>query len=162
MTANRRVCLVFLALVLLATSVWAQDAAKPKSLYLRLGGYDMIAAIVDDFVPRLGKDPVIAPLVAGMSLDHKKRNRQLVIELICEAAGGPCVYTGRTMQSAHVGLGITEEQFKLAGGHMIETLDKFKVVDPERSELMGMIGKLQPDIVDQKKEQAPAASANPR
>jgi hemoglobin len=157
MTAIRRVCLSLVVLVSLpAVSAWAQDAAKPKTLYQRLGGYDAIAAVVDDFLPRLGKDPAIAPLLTGLSLDHKKRNRQLLIEFVCEATGGPCIYTGRTMQSAHAGLGITGEQFKLAGGHMIETLDKFKVGEPERSELMGMIGKLAPDIVETPKP-APGA-----
>ncbi len=157
MTAIRRVCLSFVALVpLLAANAWAQDAAKPKSLYQRLGGYDMIAKIVDDFGPKLGKDPKIAPLLAGVSAEHRMRNRQLIVEQICEATGGPCFYIGRTMLSSHQGLGITEDHFKQAGALMLETLDKFKIGEPERSELMGIIGKLQPDIVEKPK---PAATS---
>lgn len=157
MTAIRRVCLSLVALVaLLAASAWAQDAAKPKSLYQRLGGYDMIAKIVDDFGPKLGKDPKIAPLLAGVSAEHRMRNRQLIVEQICEATGGPCFYIGRTMLSSHQGLGITEDHFKQAGALMLETLDKFKIGEPERSELMGIIGKLQPDIVEKPK---PAATS---
>jgi hemoglobin len=157
MTAIRRVCLSFVALVLLlAGTAWAQDAAKPKSLYHRLGGYDMIAKIVDDFGPKLGKDPKIAPLLAGVSAEHRMRNRQLIVEQICEATGGPCFYIGRTMLSSHQGLGITEEQFKHAGTLMLETLDKFKIGEPERSELMAIIGKLQADIVEKPK---PAAAS---
>lgn len=161
MTAIRRVCLVLAALVpMLAVTAWAQDpAAKPKTLYQRLGGYDMIAQIVDDFGPKLGKDPKIAPLVAGMSLDHRKRNRQLIVEQLCEAAGGPCIYTGRTMQSSHQGLGITEDHFKQAGVLMVETLDKFKIAEPERTEFLGIIEKLRPDIVEKKKDPAPAGTA---
>ena len=157
MTAIRRVCLSLVALVpLLAGNAWAQDAAKPKSLYQRLGGYDMIAKIVDDFGPKLGKDPKIAPLLAGVSAEHRMRNRQLIVEQICEATGGPCFYIGRTMLSSHQGLGITEDHFKQAGALMLETLDKFKIGEPERSELMGIIGKLQPDIVEKPK---PAATS---
>lgn len=157
MTAIRRVCLSLVALVpLLAANAWAQDAAKPKSLYQRLGGYDMIAKIVDDFGPKLGKDPKIAPLLAGVSAEHRMRNRQLIVEQICEATGGPCFYIGRTMLSSHQGLGITEDQFKHAGTLMLETLDKFKIGEPERSELMGIIGKLQSDIVEKPK---PAATS---
>ena len=152
MTAIRRVCLSLVALVpLLAGNAWAQDAAKPKSLYQRLGGYDMIAKIVDDFGPKLGKDPKIAPLLAGVSAEHRMRNRQLIVEQICEATGGPCFYIGRTMLSSHQGLGITEDHFKQAGALMLETLDKFKIGEPERSELMGVIGKLAPDIVEKPK-----------
>ena len=158
MTAIGRLCLMFAAVVpMLAVNAWAQDPAeKPKSLYQRLGGYDMIAKIVDDFGPKLGKDPKIAPLLAGVSAEHRMRNRQLIVEQICEATGGPCFYIGRTMLSSHQGLGITEDHFKQAGALMLETLDKFKIGEPERSELMGVIGKLQPDIVEKPK---PAATS---
>lgn len=157
MTAIRRVCLSVVALaLLLAGNAWAQEAAKPKSLYHRLGGYDMIAKIVDDFGPKLGKDPKIAPLVAGLSAEHRMRNRQLIVDQICELTGGPCFYIGRSMLSSHQGLGITEDHFKQAGALMLETLDKFKIGEPERSELMGVIGKLQADIVEKPK---PATSA---
>jgi len=153
MTAIRRACLSLMVLMsMLAADVLAQGAAtKPKSLYHRLGGYDMIAMIVDDFGPKLGKDPKIAPLVAGLSAEHRMRNRQLIVDQICQLTGGPCIYIGRSMLSSHQGLGITEDHFKQAGALMLETLDKFKIGEPERSELMGVIGKLAPDIVDKPK-----------
>ena len=161
MTAIRRLCLMIAAVVpMLAISAWAQDpAAKPKTLYERLGGYDMIAKIIDDFGPKLGKDPKIAPLLAGVSAEHRMSNRQLIVDQVCEATGGPCFYIGRTMLSSHQGLGITEDHFKQAGALMLETLDKFKIGEPERSEFMGIIGKLQPDIVEKKKDPAPTAAA---
>jgi hemoglobin len=158
MTAIRRACLSLVALLsMLPAAAFAQDAAsKPKSLYHRLGGYDMIAMIVDDFGPKLGRDPKIAPLVAGLSAEHRMRNRQLIVDQICQLTGGPCIYIGRSMLSAHQGLGITEDHFKQAGALMLGTLDKFKIGEPERSEFMGIIGKLAPDIVDRPKP-APAA-----
>lgn len=156
MSATRRLWLVLTALVpLLVIAVQAQDPAKPKSLYERIGGYDMIAKIVDDFGPKLGKDPKIAPLLAGVSLDHRKRNRQLIVDQLCEATGGPCFYIGRTMQSTHRGLGITDDHWKQSGVLMMETLDKFKIAEPERSEFLALIEKLRPDIVDPK---TPAAA----
>jgi hemoglobin len=153
MNAIRRACLSLVILMsVLAADAIAQDAAsKPKSLYHRLGGYDTIAMIVDDFGPKLGKDPKIAPLVAGLSAEHRMRNRQLIVDQICQLTGGPCIYIGRSMLSSHQGLGITEEHFKQAGALMLETLDKFKIGEPERSELMGVIGKLAADIVEKPK-----------
>ena len=156
MTAIRRACFSLMVLMpILAAGVLAQDATKPKSLYHRLGGYDMIAMIVDDFGPKLGKDPKIAPLVAGLSAEHRMRNRQLIVDQICQLTGGPCIYIGRPMAASHQGLGITEDHFKQAGVLMLETLDKFKIGEPERSELMGVIGSLAPDIVEKKKDAAP-------
>ena len=32
---------------------------QPKSLYARLGGYDAIAAVVDDLLPRLREDSLL-------------------------------------------------------------------------------------------------------
>jgi hemoglobin len=161
MTATRRLCLILAALMpMLAVSAWAQaPAAKPRTLYERLGGYDMIAKIVDDFGPKLGKDPKIAPLLAGVSAEHRMRNRQLIVEQLCEATGGPCFYIGRTMLSSHQGLGITEDHFKQAGVLMVETLDKFKIGEPERGEFLAIIGKLQPDIVEKKKDPAAAPTS---
>ena len=160
MTAIRRLCLSLVALDAHAgANAWAQDpAAKPKSLYQRIGGYDMIAKIVDDFGPKLGKDPKIAPLLAGVSAEHRMRNRQLIVDQLCEATGGPCFYIGRTMLSSHQGLGITEDHFKQAGVLMVETLDKFKIGEPEKSEFLAIIGKLPPDIVEKKKDAAPTAA----
>lgn len=42
---------------------------------------------------------------------------------------------------------------------MVETLDKFKIAEPERTEFLGIIEKLRPDIVEKKKDPAPAGTA---
>src|SRR5262250_3277052 len=73
---------------------------KEKSLYERLGGYDAIAAVVDDFVGRLVTDPRFSKFFVGLSNDSKKRVRQHVVDQFCAAAGGPCVYTGRDMKTS--------------------------------------------------------------
>src|SRR5437773_6726689 len=74
-----------------------------KSLYQRLGGYDAIAAVVDEFITRLATDPRFERFFTGFSIDSKKRLRQHILDQFCAAAGGPCVYTGREMKTAHTG-----------------------------------------------------------
>src|SRR2546425_11443264 len=49
---------------------------EKKSLYQRLGGYDAIAAVVDDFITRLATDPRFERFFSGFSIDSKKRLRQ--------------------------------------------------------------------------------------
>ena len=93
-----RTMLASLALSLsLATllSASAQDGTMKKSLYERLGGYNAIAAVVDDFVGRLVSDKQFERFFTGHSTDSKKRIRQHIVDQLCAAAGGPCVYTGR-------------------------------------------------------------------
>ena len=126
----------------------AQIKYGEKSLYQRLGGYDAIAAVVDDFIGKLVSDKKLSRFFTGLSNDSKKRVRQLVVDQICAATGGPCVYIGRDMKTAHEGLGITEEDWTITVNHLIATLDKFKVPQKEKDELIGILAKLKDAIVE--------------
>ena len=68
---------------------------QTKSLYERLGGYDAIAAVTDDLLARLLNDPQLGVFWKGHSEDSLRRDRQLVVNYMCEAAGGPVFCTGR-------------------------------------------------------------------
>ena len=118
-----------------------------QSLYKRLGGYDAIAAVTDDFIGRLVTDQQLSRFFIGASTDSKKRIRQLVVDQLCAATGGPCVYVGRSMKAAHEGLGITEGDWNAAVKHLVATLDKFQVAEKEKGELLGLAGSLKGDIV---------------
>jgi len=74
------------------------DSPRKDSLYRRLGGYDVIAAVIDEFLSRFGGDPGLARFGGGRSLDSRQRTRQLIVDQVCSLAGGPCVYTGRDMK----------------------------------------------------------------
>jgi hemoglobin len=119
-----------------------------KSLYARLGGYDAIAAVVDDFIGRLVADKKLTKFFVGHSEDSLKKIRMHVIDQICAAAGGPCLYTGRDMKTSHHGLGITSDDWDAAANHLVETLDKFTVPKAEKDELLAIVGTLKKDIVD--------------
>ncbi|MBI4547937.1 MAG: group 1 truncated hemoglobin [Ignavibacteriae bacterium] len=120
---------------------------KQKPLYQRLGGYDAIAAVVDDFIPKAVADPQLGKFFAGHGDDSKKKVRQLVLDQLCEATGGPCFYIGRSMKVAHGGLGITESDWTVFVNHLVATLDKFKVAQKEKDELLGVLTTLKADIV---------------
>lgn len=140
------VCLA-LAFLLLTNSISHSEEA-PASLYKRLGGYDAIAAVVDDFVPRLAGDPQLAKFFAGHSKDSLGKIRQHVVDFLCNATGGPCVYIGRDMKTAHAGLGITAADWDLSVKHLTATLDKFKVPAKEKGEVLAAVSGLKADIVD--------------
>lgn len=127
----------------------AKSSAGP-SLYKRLGGYDAIAAVSDDFIGRLLSDPRFARFFSGFSTDSKARIRQHIVDQLCNATGGPCVYTGRTMKQSHAGLGITEEDWNAAVAHLVASLDKFKVPEKEKGELAAILATVKGDIVEKK------------
>jgi len=121
-------------------------AQQPASLYHRLGGYDALAAVTDDFVGRLDTDPQLKRFFAGHNKEGLTRIRQHVIDFLCNATGGPCAYTGQDMKTAHTGLGITEDDWNVSVKHLVATLDKFKVPDKEKNEVLGAISGLKGEI----------------
>ena len=131
-------------------SASAQEGQMKKSLYDRLGGYNAVAAVVDDFVGRLVTDKQFERFFVGHSTDSKKRIRQHIVDQLCAAAGGPCVYTGRTMKDSHAGLNISEADWDAAAKHLVASLDKFKVPEPEKKELLAFVTSLKGDIVEKK------------
>jgi hemoglobin len=135
-------------LILAAMSALAADAPKTPSLYTRLGGYDAVAAVTDDFIARLAADKQLSRFIAGHSQDSLMKLRQHVVEFLCNATGGPCVYMGRDMKTAHKGMGITESDWDLSVKALTATLDKFKVPEKEKSEVLAAVGPLKAQIVE--------------
>lgn len=143
----KRIVTIALCALLLSLSARA-DHHMEKSLYQRLGGYDAIAAVTDDFIGRLATDKSLAKFFAGHSQDSLQKIRQLVVDQLCAATGGPCVYIGRDMKTAHKGMGISKQDWDIAVTHLVATLDKFKVPEKEKGEVLGAIGSFEKDIVD--------------
>ena len=140
--------LVLTALGTLSTVALSQEPAQ-KSLYERLGGYEAISAVVNDFAEKLFKDPQVGAFFKGMGTDTRKSFIQKNINLVCNVTGGPCKVLSRPAKTVHAGLGITESDFNVVVNHLVETLDKFKVPAKEKGELLEIIGTLKPDIVEQ-------------
>jgi hemoglobin len=127
---------------------FTRQTAQEPSLFDRLGGYGAIAAVTDDFLARMIDDPQLGRFFEGDSEDSLKRARQLTVEFICNATGGPCFYIGRTMETTHRGMGITEDDWEIAMVHLADTLDKFQVPANEQQEVKGFFSSLRPKIVD--------------
>lgn len=141
----------------LATSVApfasAQQTDAQKPLYERLGGLKGITVVVDDFVNRLvvnktlNKNPAIN---AGRKSSPAPYLKFQVSQLVCEATGGACKYTGKGMKESHVHLNITEKEWDVMAKLFQKSLDKFKVPAAEQKELFEIVGKLKGDIVIKK------------
>ena len=125
---------------------------SPKTLYERLGGYDAISAVVDAFAQKLFDDPIVGKRFFGMSADSRANFRQMNKNLVCNVTGGPCKVISRPAKVAHGGLGIKASEFDIVVGHLVSTLDQFKVPRAEKEELLAIIGALRPDIVEVEKQ----------
>src|SRR5688572_29159252 len=133
-----------------ASSVHAKTIGgqEKKSLYARVGGYDALALAADDFISRLATDPKFAKSFSGLSVDSLNRMGEHILYQFCKAAGGPCEYVGRDMATAHTGLGITEAEWDLAAKHVVAAMDKYKVPQAEKDELMAFVATQKKDIVE--------------
>ncbi len=151
----KKLTLAVVLLALLSSGTSAVHARtinvqEKKSLYARVGGYDALALVVDDFIVRLATDKRFARFFAGFSNDSKQRLRQHILDQFCKAAGGPCVYLGRDMKTSHGGLGITEADWDAAAKHLVAAMDKYKVPQAEKDELMAFVASQKKDIVEKK------------
>jgi hemoglobin len=81
--------------------------SEAKNLYTRPGGYDAIAAVANNLVSRLQADARLGRFWANRGEDGVRREIQLLIDFLCQSAGGPLLYTGRDMKISHQGMRIT-------------------------------------------------------
>ncbi len=133
------------AVTLLAPATFAKD----KTLYERLGGKKSIVAVVDAFVGNVAGDARINRFFKPDVDDPKRlaKFKKNLVDQICQAAGGPCVYKGKDMKTAHAGMGITSPDFDALVQDLVAALDKFKVGDTEKNQLLGVLGPMKSDIV---------------
>jgi hemoglobin len=126
----------------------ATNPTSEKSLYARIGGYDVIAAIVDEFLETFSADPRTTRFTASASLDSRKRNRQFTLDYLAAASGGPTIYVGKDMKTAHAGVGISASEWKIAMDHIAGALVKLKVPERESQELLAIFEAARGDIVE--------------
>jgi hemoglobin len=123
---------------------------ESASLYQRLGGYDAISAVVKDLAMRLATDKQLGVYCKGRSNDSRNKLIAHITEFVCSATGGPCIYTGRDMKTAHEGLGISESDWNRFVELTKETLNKFKVPAKEQQEFLQAVAPLKDVIVEKK------------
>lgn len=123
----------------------------PRTLWTRLGGEPAVKAVVHDFVALAAGDPKVDftrggkfPIDAAGVVALEKQ----LVDLVSATTGGPLKYTGKEMKAAHKGMGITDAQFNALAGDLITVLDKYKVPQKEKDELIAIVGSTRAEIVE--------------
>jgi hemoglobin len=115
------------------------------SLYERLGGLESITSVVDSFVARCAADDRINRKFERSDVPRLKK---MLVDQVCEAAGGPCTYTGRDMRPTHDGMAVTAGEFDALVEDLVLTLGEFDVPRAEQEELLGLLAPMRGDIVE--------------
>ncbi len=124
--------------------------AQEASLYERLGGLYPIASVVDVFIDLLlhndvlNENPAIREARDRVPAPGLKYH---VTAMVCQATGGPCEYTGRSMEEAHAHLNIGEREWQAMLSDLRRTLNDFQVPEQEQEELIAIVQSTKDDIV---------------
>jgi hemoglobin len=119
--------------------------SKP-TLYDDLGGADAIEAVVAGFYERMMADPEIRPFFRGvqMTRQHEKQ-----VQFFTTALGGPNIYRGKDMVTAHKGMRIGDKHFAILVKHLTDTLIEAGVAPSLRQRVLALIEPLRQQIVEQ-------------
>jgi hemoglobin len=128
-------------------------ATGERPLYDRIGGKDAIISVVDEFIGHVAADARINAFFVSADVPRLKT---MLVDQICEATGGPCKYTGKSMRESHAGMGVKEADFNALVEDLVKALDSHKVPEKEKTELLTALGAMKGDIVD-----VPAGAAAP-
>ncbi len=137
------VVLVRSALLLLL--VGCSSAPEPKDwLYQQLGAETGVTQLVDGLLVEIEQDPQIVQHFKDTDI---ARFRKLLIEQLCELSGGPCRYSGATMQESHTGFQITQADFDNLVAHLIKVMTAQKVPVGAQNRLLAKLAPMYKDVV---------------
>jgi hemoglobin len=151
--ASRYASVILTAVFAAACSAPTRKADAPPSaskrddaLYHALGATAGIERVVDAALVEIHNDPHISLFFANTDMPDLRR---LLIEQFCAATGGPCEYTGRSMEEAHGGLNLTDEDFDRFVGDLVHAFDKVAVPKDLQQQLLALFGPMRKQIVGQ-------------
>jgi hemoglobin len=119
-----------------------------QTLYRRLGGYEAIAAATDDLLARLQGDARLGGYWKGASTDNRRRARQLIVDFMVEAAGGPAYYNGRDMRTSHDGMHIDATDWEVFMHHAGAMLEHLAMPAREKGEVLAFFEGLKGEIME--------------
>jgi hemoglobin len=135
-----------LCAALLAAS-WT--AAAEPTLYERLGRRPGLEAMVADAIGRISTDKRINAHFANLSSTPaaSKALMDNLVDLICERAGGPCIYRGLNMAAAHEGMNISDAEFDAIVEDIGAALAHQRVADADRAEALQQLQRMRGAVV---------------
>ena len=132
------------------------EPAPMNNLYNRIGE-QKLRAVVNDLTDLSAKDPKVALEKAGQAANWSATPENVadfkrgLFQFVAAATGGPQIYKGKDMATAHKGMNITDAQFAAMMTHLKEAMDKNKVAPEAQRELTEVFNGTRSAIVQQPK-----------
>ena len=147
-----RLVLTLLACSLLTPPTFAQTAATSGAapaamgspLYTTFGEKPGLVKLVDDFMERLVADPRTEPHFKPADQKHIKTQ---LVDQICVALGGPCVYKGADMKTSHSDLDITKADFNALVEVLQLTMEAQGIAFGAQNQLLAKLAPMHRDVI---------------
>ena len=138
-------CVAAVAAILLSFTTSFAIAAE-KSLYDRIGGEEVVRAIVEDIWNNHGANPIVKDRFAKSNPHYVK---QMVFEIFAAATGATDVkYSGKDMKTAHAGMNISEMEFNAVVDDVLAACASHGVQQQELNEILAILWSVRKEIVN--------------
>ena len=119
-------------------------SAQDASLYMALGETAGITKLTDDFVNRLKVDARLAPAFKDT---NAKNLKLMLMQQFCKVSGGPCVYEGADMKSAHANMDITKTDFHALVEVLQQSMDANNIAFTTQNQLLARLAPMHRDVI---------------
>ncbi|MCQ4258398.1 group I truncated hemoglobin [Stutzerimonas stutzeri] len=133
-------------LLCLLLAACAQQPSNDDDLYQQLGGEPGLSRIVEGMLLRVAGDPRIFEHFRDVDI---QRVRDKLVEQLCAEAGGPCVYSGDSMEESHKGLALTPSDFNALVENLQASMTAEAVPIPTQNRLLARLAPMRSEIIDQ-------------
>jgi hemoglobin len=134
-----------LLVVVLTLAACAQQPPKDDSLYRDLGEQAGITHIVEGMLLNIAGDPRIVRHFENIDI---VRLRDKLVEQICVEAGGPCTYTGDSMEESHKGQNLTPGDFNALVENLQDAMSAQGVPMPAQNRLLARLAPMRAQVID--------------
>jgi hemoglobin len=131
----------------MASDASAYPVAPAPGLYEAFGEQVGIRSLMADFVQRLRADARIGEQFKETNLDNLAS--QLSNQL-CQLSGGPCVYKGPDMKTAHGDMNVTRANFNALVEVLQEAMDARGIPFTRQNQMLALLAPMHRDVVTTK------------
>jgi hemoglobin len=123
----------------------AYPVAPAAGLYEAFGERTGIRSLMDDFVQRLRADARIGEQFKETNLANLA---QQLGDQLCQLAGGPCVYKGPDMKTAHSNMDVTRSHFNALVEVLQQTMDARGIPFTRQNQMLALLAPMHRDVVN--------------
>ena len=130
--------------LLMAGASFAQTASQNDQLYKAFGEKAGLVTLMDDFMVRLLADPRTGP---HFKPANPQRVKEQLVDQLCVLGGGPCVYKGADMKSAHANLDIKKSDFNALVEVLQQSMDAKGIPFRTQNQMLALLAPMHRDTI---------------